>query len=128
MHLLMDQEQKLKIEEDIIKMLKTVYDPELPVDVYSLGLIYKIDLNDEGAMTDEDKNSVLEDALKAVETYFKGNKWEVKIENGKLYARNKAGDWEDLGNLKYKSEFETIFRGSYYGDVVELVYENRNKK
>ncbi|MBR3452367.1 MAG: DUF59 domain-containing protein, partial [Muribaculaceae bacterium] len=38
----MDQEQKLKIEEDIIKMLKTVYDPELPVDVYSLGLIYKI--------------------------------------------------------------------------------------
>ena len=50
MHLLMDQEQKLKIEEDIIKMLKTVYDPELPVDVYSLGLIYKIDLNDEGHM------------------------------------------------------------------------------
>ena len=45
---LMEQEQKLKIEEDIIKMLKTVYDPELPVDVYSLGLIYKIDLNDEG--------------------------------------------------------------------------------
>ena len=44
----MEQEQKLKIEEDIIKMLKTVYDPELPVDVYSLGLIYKIDLNDEG--------------------------------------------------------------------------------
>ena len=44
----MEQEQKLKIEEDIIKMLKTVYDPELPVDVYSLGLIYKIDLNDDG--------------------------------------------------------------------------------
>ena len=44
----MEQEQKLKIEEDIVKMLKTVYDPELPVDVYSLGLIYKIDLNDEG--------------------------------------------------------------------------------
>ncbi len=44
----MEQEQKLKIEEDIVKMLKTVYDPELPVDVYSLGLIYKIDLNDDG--------------------------------------------------------------------------------
>ena len=44
----MEQEQKLKIEEDIIMMLKTVYDPELPVDVYSLGLIYKIDLNDDG--------------------------------------------------------------------------------
>ena len=44
----MEQEQKLKIEEDIVKMLKTVYDPELPVDVYSLGLIYKIDLGDDG--------------------------------------------------------------------------------
>ena len=44
----MEQEQKLKIEEDIVKMLKTVYDPELPVDVYSLGLIYKIDLNEDG--------------------------------------------------------------------------------
>ena len=44
----MEQEQKLKIEEDIVKMLKTVYDPELPVDVYSLGLIYKIDLHDDG--------------------------------------------------------------------------------
>ena len=44
----MEQEQKLKIEEDIIKMLKTVYDPELPVDVYSLGLIYKIGVNEDG--------------------------------------------------------------------------------
>ena len=33
----MEQEQKLTIEEDIIKMLKTVYDPELPVDVHSSG-------------------------------------------------------------------------------------------
>ena len=44
----MEQEEKLKIEEDIVKMLKTVYDPELPVDVYSLGLIYKIDLGEDG--------------------------------------------------------------------------------
>lgn len=28
-------------------MLKTVFDPEIPVDVYSLGLIYKIDINDD---------------------------------------------------------------------------------
>lgn len=31
-----------------MKMLKTVFDPEIPVDVYSLGLIYKIDIDDEG--------------------------------------------------------------------------------
>lgn len=44
----MDNEEKLKIEERIIDMLKTVYDPEIPVNVYDLGLIYKIDLQESG--------------------------------------------------------------------------------
>ena len=38
----MDAETRLKIEERIIAMLKTVYDPEIPVNVYDLGLIYRI--------------------------------------------------------------------------------------
>lgn len=42
----MDNDTKLKIEEKIVDMLKTVYDPEIPVNVYDLGLIYKIDLQD----------------------------------------------------------------------------------
>ena len=33
--------EKFKIEEKIVAMLKTVYDPEIPVNVYDLGLIYK---------------------------------------------------------------------------------------
>ena len=40
----MTQEEKLKIEERIIDVLKTVYDPEIPVNIYDLGLIYKVDL------------------------------------------------------------------------------------
>lgn len=44
----MDAETRLKIEEKIIEMLKTVYDPEIPVNIYDLGLIYKIDLQDSG--------------------------------------------------------------------------------
>ena len=47
----MDNEAKLKIEERIIDMLKTVYDPEIPVNVYDLGLIYKIDLQHDGELT-----------------------------------------------------------------------------
>lgn len=47
----MDNEAKLKMEERIIDMLKTVYDPEIPVNVYDLGLIYKIDLQDDGELT-----------------------------------------------------------------------------
>ncbi len=31
-------------------MLRTVFDPEIPVDIYSLGLIYKIDIADDGAL------------------------------------------------------------------------------
>jgi len=37
----------LEKEEKIVKMLKTVYDPEIPVNVYDLGLIYKIEVVDD---------------------------------------------------------------------------------
>jgi len=36
----------LQQEEEVLRMLKTVFDPEIPVNVYDLGLIYKIDLQD----------------------------------------------------------------------------------
>lgn len=37
----------LQTEEAIVAMLKTVYDPEIPVNIYDLGLIYKVDIDDE---------------------------------------------------------------------------------
>ena len=40
--------EKFEIEEKIVAMLKTVYDPEIPVNVYDRGLIYKIDVSDNG--------------------------------------------------------------------------------
>ncbi len=39
---------KKKIEEDITEVLKTVYDPEIPVNIYELGLVYEIDIRDDG--------------------------------------------------------------------------------
>ena|SRR5579859_4374103 len=36
-----------KLTDDIIGALKTVYDPEIPADIYELGLIYKIDIDDD---------------------------------------------------------------------------------
>ena len=44
----MTQEEKTKIEERIVDVLKTVYDPESPVNIYDLGLIYRVEVNDEG--------------------------------------------------------------------------------
>lgn len=40
-----------RITEDIIAAIKTVYDPEIPVDVYELGLIYRVDLDEDGLLT-----------------------------------------------------------------------------
>ena len=37
----------LETEEKIVTMLKTVYDPEIPVNIYDLGLIYKVDIDEE---------------------------------------------------------------------------------
>ncbi len=44
----MTSEEKLTIEERIIDMLRTVFDPEIPVNIYDLGLIYKVDVQDTG--------------------------------------------------------------------------------
>jgi FeS assembly SUF system protein len=38
----------LETEEQIVRMLKTVFDPEIPVNIYDLGLIYKIELDENG--------------------------------------------------------------------------------
>jgi len=40
-----------RLTDDVIAALKTVYDPEIPSDIYELGLIYKIDIADDRAVT-----------------------------------------------------------------------------
>lgn len=37
-----------RLAADIVKALKTVYDPEIPADIYELGLIYRVDISDDG--------------------------------------------------------------------------------
>lgn len=44
---IMTQEEKTQIEERIVDVLKTVYDPEIPVNIYDLGMIYKIDVKED---------------------------------------------------------------------------------
>jgi FeS assembly SUF system protein len=45
------QEEVARITDDVIAALKTVFDPEIPADIYELGLIYRIDLADDRAVT-----------------------------------------------------------------------------
>ena len=42
----MDKKEKAELNDKIIRAIKTVYDPEIPVDVYELGLIYEINIKD----------------------------------------------------------------------------------
>lgn len=51
-------EELARMTDDIIAALKTVYDPEIPVDIYELGLIYKVDI-------DDDRNVAIEMTLTA---------------------------------------------------------------
>ncbi len=41
----------LQLEGEIVRMIKTVYDPEIPVNVYDLGLIYGVDIDDNNNVT-----------------------------------------------------------------------------
>ena len=47
---IMDQTEKIWIEERIVDVLKTVYDPEIPVDIYELGLIYRIEVKEDAVV------------------------------------------------------------------------------
>ncbi len=44
---MMTLQEKTNIEEKIVDVLKTVYDPEIPVNIFDLGMIYKIDVKDD---------------------------------------------------------------------------------
>ena len=44
----MNQEENAKIVERIVDVLRTVFDPEIPVNIYDLGLIYRIEVDDNG--------------------------------------------------------------------------------
>lgn len=73
----MTQEEKNQIEERIVDVLRTVFDPEIPVNIYDLGLIYKIDVKDDctvdidmtfTAPTCPAADFILEDVRQKVET------------------------------------------------------------
>ena len=47
----MTPEEILKVEHEIVLTLKNIYDPEIPVNIYDLGLIYEIDFTPDGTAT-----------------------------------------------------------------------------
>ena len=46
-------EEMARLTDEIVGALKTVYDPEIPADIYELGLIYKVDIDDDRMVNSE---------------------------------------------------------------------------
>ena len=44
----LNEEQQQQLGEDVIRVVSTIYDPEIPVNIYELGLIYDVQVSDEG--------------------------------------------------------------------------------
>ena len=79
---------KFEIEEKIVDMLKTVFDPEIPVNVYDLGLIYKIDVAEEGEVSIDmtltapncpAADFIMEDVRQKVESIEGGNSATINL-------------------------------------------------
>ena len=49
-HSALSPEETERLSTEIVAALKTVFDPEIPADIYELGLIYKVDISDERAV------------------------------------------------------------------------------
>lgn len=76
---------KLALEEHLIEVLKTIYDPEIPVDIVELGLIYEVKINDDKSvyirMTLTTPNCPVADSLpKEVEDKIKDMEWVTGVE------------------------------------------------
>lgn len=79
----------LQIQERVIDVLRTVYDPEIPVNIYDLGLIYRIELNDDETELSVDMtltapncpaaDFILEDVRQKLETITGINKVDVQL-------------------------------------------------
>ena len=79
----------LHIQERVIEVLRTVYDPEIPVNIYDLGLLYRIELNDDATELPVDMtltapncpaaDFILEDVRQKLETISGINKVDVQL-------------------------------------------------
>ncbi len=79
----------LEIQERVIEVLRTVYDPEIPVNIYDLGLIYRIELNDDATELSVDMtltapscpaaDFILEDVRQKLETISGLTKVDVQL-------------------------------------------------
>jgi FeS assembly SUF system protein len=80
-----------RLTDDIVGALKTVYDPEIPVDIYELGLIYRVDI-------DDDRNVAIDMTLTAPGCPVAGDM--------PGWVENAVGSVPGVGGVKAKITFD----------------------
>jgi FeS assembly SUF system protein len=99
------QEELDRLATDIVAALKTVYDPEIPSDIYELGLIYKVDV-------DDDRNVAVEMTLTAPGCPVAG---EMPI-----WVQNAVGAVPGVGDVKVEIVFTPPWDQSRMSDEARL--------
>jgi FeS assembly SUF system protein len=85
------QDELNRLTDNIVAALKTVYDPEIPVDIYELGLVYKVDI-------DDDRNVAIDMTLTAPGCPVAGDM--------PGWVENAVGAVEGVNNVKVNLVFE----------------------
>ena len=101
----LSEEELDRLTGDIIRALKTVYDPEIPSDIYELGLIYKIDV-------DDNRNVAVEMTLTAPGCPVAG---EMPI-----WVENAVGSVAGVGQVKVNLVFDPPWEQSRMSDEARL--------
>ena len=83
------ENSELEVQERVVEMLKTVFDPEIPVNIYDLGLIYRIEFNEDNTELSVDMtltapncpaaDFIVEDVRQKLETITGIEKVEVNL-------------------------------------------------
>ena len=98
-------EELEQLTADIVAALKTVYDPEIPADIYELGLIYKIDV-------DDDRNVAVEMTLTAPGCPVAGEMPQ--------WVENAVASVPGVGQVSVKLTFDPPWEQSRMSDVARL--------
>lgn len=94
-----------RMTDDIVQALKTVYDPEIPIDIYELGLIYKVDI-------DDDRNVAIDMTLTAPGCPVAGDM--------PGWVENAVGAVNGVASVKVKLVFEPPWDHSRMSDEARM--------
>lgn len=104
----LSQEELTALTDDIIAALKSVYDPEIPVDIYELGLIYRVDI-------DDDRNIDIDMTLTAPGCPVAG---EMPI-----WVENAVGAVPGVGQIKVNMVFDPPWDPSRMSDEARVALD-----